>query len=204
MSMHTSSPFKRFLSDANGTVTVEAVLIFPLMFWLLIFGPVTFDIVRERTAVVRNTYMVAKGISMQKRPTTEVGSTYDGLSDEFLSFYKSAFNELFSGDVTTGLRVSEVKKDPDSGEIQLFWEDTDPDNGFSTTVESKIVDMQNSFPHFTSAECVLMVEGWRDYSSIIQWRFLGYTVGWKDERIYHRAFIRPRYETCIGRPESTT
>ena len=198
--MYTSSPIKRFLSDANGTVTVEAVLIFPLMFWLLIFGPVTFDIVRERTAVVRNTYMVAKGLSMQK--PDDPYSTYEGLSDEFLSFYKSAFNELFSGDVTTGLRITEVEKHPDTGAIQVAWEDEDPNNGFSTTVASNMANMQDSFPHFTDAECLLMVEGWRDYSSIIQWRFLGYTVGWKDKRIYHRAFIRPRYLDCLRRLES--
>ncbi|GHA41997.1 hypothetical protein GCM10008927_03060 [Amylibacter ulvae] len=182
---------KRFKKSENGSMTVEAVLMFPIMYWLIIFGPVLFDIVREKTSVVRNSFTIADIISRE-----------DNVTEETLDFYIDVFSELMPKSTRTGLRVSSIKRDPaDPDTYTVPW--SYPPTFDKPAVSDRLDEMGEIIPFIEPGESILYVEGFQTYSSVINYSFAGWSVGWRDKELAHSLFIRPRYADEVAGPTET-
>ncbi|PIB24695.1 hypothetical protein BFP76_05795 [Amylibacter kogurei] len=172
---------KRFGRSESGTMTVEAVLMFPIMYWLIIFGPVLFDIVREKTSVVRNSFTIADIISREENVT-----------EETMEFYESMFASLMPQSSRTGLRVTSIVRDevnPDDYDVR--WSHGNISD--RPEIASRLDEMDELIPFIEPGESILYVEGFQTYSSVISYSFAGWNLGWRDKELGHNLFIRPRY-----------
>ena len=96
------SALARFREDTAGTVTVEAVIVFPLLLWLFGATWVWFDVSRQQAVNQKANFTIADAIS---RETDPVDDTYINNSMNLLyTLNKSQGTE-------SDLRVTVVKYD---------------------------------------------------------------------------------------------
>lgn len=109
--MYALRHIKRFLGDQHATLSVEAVMIFPLLLWAYFGMFIMFDGYRTLATNSRATYTIADILS---RETDFVTPTYlAGLNDMQDILTQSAKR--------TVLRVSVIRYDDDTDSYELEW-----------------------------------------------------------------------------------
>lgn len=91
---------KKFIRDHSGSLSVETVLIFPILVWAFCAMLVFWDGFRTNNEAISATYTVGDLISRQ----TEV------IDDAFIVGINSVFDQLVRGDADTDVRVSVIMR----------------------------------------------------------------------------------------------
>lgn len=94
----TFRPFSRFAKDEHGLISVETVIIFPILLWALAAMFVFFDAFKAQNTNVKATYTIADLISR----------TSDPINDDFIDGMDNVFEQLVSSDQAADIRVSVV------------------------------------------------------------------------------------------------
>lgn len=149
-------PFRRFKRDESASISVEAVLVLPLLFWGYFGMFILFDAYRSLAANIRAAYTIGDLLS---RETGEVTPAYiEGLNDIQDVLTQSPYRTVLR--VTT-VRYSDSDGDGeiDSGEHSLEW-------SYSTGGKEAITPGQMDtkilpyLPAMADASVLVVVETW--------------------------------------------
>ncbi|EAQ10413.1 Flp pilus assembly protein TadG [Maritimibacter alkaliphilus HTCC2654] len=186
---------RRFVRDEDASLTVEMVLILPLLIWGFLTVYTIFDVFRARNLALKGNYAIS---DLMSRETASINTTY-------LNGVRSVFRYLTQGDNDTWVRVTQLYCNGDCGDadnrvLVLDW--SRATNGVDT-YESDDLDALNSVvPLLGFGERIVMVETSVDYVAPFIPPMLktvsteNYESGWgfmKNNTFIDTVFTEPRF-----------
>ncbi|MGH1413690.1 MAG: TadE/TadG family type IV pilus assembly protein [Pelagimonas sp.] len=169
------SRFRRFADDTQGYITVEAMIVLPVLLWLFGASWVYFDAFRQQSISQKANYVIG---DMFSRETDPINGTYVDNARELL-------RELTkSSDSESDLRVTVVQYDTNIAGWQVVWsqergDQTALNNGGLSAYSGKL-------PVASGGDQLILVETWDLHEPI-------FDVGLSDFEIHTYSFTRPRY-----------
>lgn len=176
MFMHHLKSFLRadFARDEEGTVTIETMIVLPLLFWVYMAMFSIFDAYRQYSLHQKAAYTIGDLVS---RETAAVDNGYlDGIHNLFDTLTRSPQNST--------IRVSVVRYDENDDIVKLDWSETRGSRGALSNNEVR--DIKGQLPVMVHNERVILVETWAEYEP-------PFKTGLEQRVITNFVFTRPRY-----------
>ena len=182
MAFRIKNPLRRFRDDETGTMSIETVVIVPLLFWAICATYTYFHAFKVQNAANRANYTISDIIS---RETGSVNADYiDGLHN--LYEYMTRNN-----DGQTWIRVSVVrckkKCDKPTRVLKLNW--SYATGGASKYQKSEINLLAPQIPNLPKGDTLIVVET----SSMFEPLFQGMVPNFGDRTIVSHSVTRPRF-----------
>ncbi len=146
---------RRFLRGSDGGMSVEAALVFPMLFLGMGLTYMYYDAFRIRTENVRAAYTVADLVSRQEQVIDQ--DFIDGLGD--------IFDYLTDDTDESWIRVNLVSWSSSSDKLVLNWSKTSGSHPENT--QTDIENMADVIPVMANGDTVIVVETFMDYSSAL-------------------------------------
>ncbi|MBU1279574.1 MAG: hypothetical protein KJ731_16335 [Alphaproteobacteria bacterium] len=171
---------RRYQREDQGTWSVEAVIMAPLIMFSLVFCYTFFTAFQAKSEANKANYTISDYLSRQTDPVTP--AFLNGTAD----LYRFLNN---SGDID--MRVSEVKFSLDSngnGSYSLVW--SYAVGNFSPLTTNSLSDVENRLPLLANGEEVLLVETVRTWSPL-------FDVGLAELTFADTVTTKPRFATQV-------
>ncbi len=150
-----SSHMRRFLrSDEAGSVSVETIIIMPILLWVYVASFVFFDGFRTHNQNVKAAYTIGDLLS---RETNTINNAYlDDLSDvfDFLTFNRNP----------SYLRVTQIRWQQAHNRYRVDWSYATDGNNSERLRNSDMAGIAHRLPPMVNGERVLLVESFTDYT----------------------------------------
>jgi Flp pilus assembly protein TadG len=169
----------RFLRDDRAAVSVEAILMLPLLFWILIATFVYWDAFRAVNTHVKATYTVADMLARQLGP---VNTAFINGLDSVHRFISNV------DDNDSWLRITSVQYDAATDSYVVLWSRSTGAAPALTT--ATLAPMAGNLPVMWDGDTAIVVEAWRIFREIIP-------VGMNDRTLYEFTVMRPRFLSPI-------
>lgn len=138
---------RRFAGDETGGLSVETVMIFPVLVWAYAATFTFFDAFRMQAANTKATYTIS---DMLSRVTEEVDQDYlDGLLEVYEYIVRTRHPDM-------SLRVTTVGWDPDAEEYFVVWS-----RGANTSIrhtDATINGIDQYIPEIAAGDTLIVVE----------------------------------------------
>lgn len=171
-----------FAEDEQGTVAVEAAVIFPFLMWAFLAMFVFFDGYRQTSINHKAAYTVA---DMLSRETEDVTPAY-------VQNVKQLFDVLAENPDNTRIRLSVVRWQSNQNRFLVEWSET-AGNGSAPLTNSDIQNWNDKLPSVPNQERVVLVESWSTYSA-------PFNIGMDDVDINTFIFTRLRFAPQLKCP----
>ncbi len=166
---------KAFGAESDGSVAVEAVMMFPVVLWAFLAMFVFFEGYRQ-TAI---NHKAANTIAdMYSRETANITPTY-------IDNTKELFDLLAQVNSDTKIRVSVVKWSERRNAYRVDWSKV-KGSGISSLSHSDLVPMESSLPTVPNQERMVLVETWSTFKPMFK-------IGMEDTVINTFVFTRLRF-----------
>ena len=165
---------RRFATNARGSITIEAVIMFPVLFFTMLSMLVIFDAYRQTSMNVKAALTISDMIS---RETTPINGAY-------LDGFISLFQELARSDSAPRLRVTVIYYDINSDRFYLDW--SHQRGGVPVLTDADIPALTTKVPFVWNNERLIIVETWSDYKP-------PFNVGIDQQDLYNFVFTRLRF-----------
>lgn len=133
---------RRFRSEDSGSITVETLLILPVVFWAFLATFVFFDAFAARTASERAAYVVSDSIGRQQ---------FQALTPDDLEAYNRVFSYLARSQPNTQLRVTSVIWHPGEERYNVAWSYA-TNNGTPLTTDVLNMGIHERLPVLATAD----------------------------------------------------
>ncbi len=171
----------RFASDSEGSITVEAIIVFPVLVWLFGATWVYFDVSRQQSVHQKANYVVGDMISRETDP----------IDDAYIDSSFALYNTLTKSDELSGaMRISVVRRkgNLDNGRYELQWSKVRGDK--PEMVNSDLTGMESHLPIMMDQDEIVLIETWEDYNPVFE-------AGLDAFEIQTYSFTRPRFAPQI-------
>jgi hypothetical protein len=150
MHRHREAVF-RFMTDRSGSVTVEFVIVIPLLFWCFVGTFTFFDAYRTQMMNLKAAYIIGDQLS---RETGVVVPAYiDGLGQ---------LHQMMVGDAPDAkLRVTAFQFDGDDDSYRVIW--SRGEGQAARTAGASITDVRKHLPEMGENEVHILTETWVDF-----------------------------------------
>ncbi len=149
-----TAALRRFLvSDTGGAVSVEAVLVMPILLWVYVASFVVFDAFRTHNQNVKAAYTIGDMISRQTNP---INNAYlEGLSDvfDYLTFSRNP----------SWLRVSQIRWQGSNNRYRVDWSYGTDGNNDDRLRNSDMAGIAARLPPLVNGERIILVESFTTY-----------------------------------------
>lgn len=146
-----------FGKDEDASLSVEAVIIIPLLLWGFLFTYTVFDVYRAKNISLKANYAVSDLLSREGNP----------INQAYLNGTKSVFRYLTQGNSATWMRVTQVYcnancTNNETRELFVDWSHATDNKGTYTT-QSMRTKLAHAIPLLAAGERALIVETSVDY-----------------------------------------
>lgn len=173
--MMKNSLISRFIRSEQGSLSIEAVLVVPILAWAIVATFVFFDAFKTQYISQRATYTIADMLSREE-------TAIDG---QYLASLHEMYDYLSNGEGANTLRVTVVerKTDEDTGEpyLDLVWSE-----GVNVQEYVNLSVIEDRIPSISVGEQLIVVESEQEWSP-------AFGVGLADYKFYEFALARPRF-----------
>lgn len=174
--------FDRFRRDEDASLSVEAVLVVPILLWAFLATYTYFDVYRAKNLALKANYAISDLLS---RETSTINTNY-------LLGAEKVFRYLTQSDATSWLRVTVVYCDDDcadpSRELRRDW--SRATDNLPTFSDADVMDyLEPIIPWIASGERVIIVESGVAYEPPFSQKFTG--VG--ERNFVDIVMTRPRF-----------
>lgn len=169
----------RFCRDDRAAVSVEAILMLPLLFWILIATFVYWDAFRAVNTHVKATYTVADMIARQLGP---VNTNFITGLDRVHKFVSNA------GNADSWLRITSIQYNAATNSYTVLWSRSTGSVPALTT--ATLAPLRDRLPVMADADTAIIVEAWRVFREMVR-------VGVGDRTLYEFTVMRPRFLSPI-------
>lgn len=171
--------FERFRKDEDGSVSVEAIIIIPLLFWAIMAVFSYFDGYRQSALNLKAAYTIGDLIS---RETQEVDDTYIDTMQELMTMMVGSRTDV-------DIRISLIRFDEDDNRHYVNWSTV---RGFTEELtDDNIGDLRDKLPPMPDADTLILVET----SNLFVAPF---NVGIDDIELDNFVFTRPRWTNQVA------
>jgi hypothetical protein len=169
---HARHIFARFIADEKASLTVEFILMLPVLMTWYVGSIVFFDAFNSKASAQATAHTIADIMSRQT-----------GTSNAFIDQLLTLQNRMLPRENVGTIRVSSLQKDA-TGTLNLLWSHTTDPNARPIT----ITDIpQAILPNIANGESVLLVETNVPFVPISKW------IGFTAANWINRVVIRPRF-----------
>ena len=172
---------KRFRDDETGTVTIEMVVVLPLLFWGLAATYELFELHRYNSARDKAGYVVADMLSREMQSVTPT----------YIDNTKTVFDTISNDNGENQIRVSVVHYDNDSDEFSVRWSQVRGPGTLEVLTDQDVRNAHDSLPNMNDGEEVIVVESQSKYPAL-------FNIGLSDDlMIENRILTSPRFAPQI-------
>lgn len=185
----------RFRRDDSGSISIEAMLIFPLLTWCYLAGFVWFDAFRAESLNEKATYAIGDIISR------EDGDDENPLNSAFMQSMLNLHRVMTFADKPTRLRVSVIEFSAADQTRRVVWSTRLGHGGNIGELQDSDINGENALagkiPIMSGGENLIVVETWLPYEPI-------FNIGLDGFVFESFSVIRPRYtpQLCFDRNDS--
>ncbi len=170
--------------NEDGSASVEAVMVFPMLVWMALLMFTFFDVFKVQNASYRGNYTISDMLSRQTDPVDQ--SFLNGLEKvyRFMTYTKPSVNAW--------LRVSVIKctqQCNDESQRHLAWVWSHATNGHRQLDNTDLVAYRSKVPLLPLGDQLILVETSRHYKP----PFLQGLVPFGERNIDTYVFTRPRF-----------
>lgn len=169
------SALARFREDTAGTVTVEAVIVFPLLLWLFGATWVWFDVSRQQAVNQKANFTIADAISRETDPLTQ---------DYIDNAYKLMKHMTKAGNDDLDMRISVVRYTSNNDRYDVLWSEARGE--YSALQTNDANTFRSRLPVMANNDQLILVETWDDYAPVLE-------AGLSPFEIETFSFTRPRF-----------
>ncbi|MEP2920040.1 hypothetical protein [Sulfitobacter sp.] len=169
---------RKFSRDEEGGLAIEAIIMLPLMFFVVMSMFTLFDAFRQYTMHQKAAYTLSDMISRETVP----------LDSSYLTGAHALFDDMTRNPQESSIRVSVVRYDENNDIFKLDWSQT---QGYSTPLSNQDVrNWGDRLPVLVHNERILVVETFANYAPPFE-------TGLGSREIENFIFTRPRYSPQI-------
>lgn len=179
MKLSILSKIRGFLADTKGTASVEAAIIFPVVFWAYAAMFTYFEAYRAQAVAEKSAYTISDMIS---RETLAITPQY---MTNARNIYKD-LSGLSPGE--TALRVTLLRWDGDQNKFKVDWSKRRGD--IPKLRNRDVTEYDDLLPTLINNERIILVETASDYNP-------AFSVGLAPRVIETFVYTRPRYAPQI-------
>ncbi|MEM9970215.1 MAG: pilus assembly protein [Pseudomonadota bacterium] len=158
-----------------GTISVEAILMFPLLLWAYMAMFSFFEGFRENNINLKAAYTVGDLLSRETRV----------INDEYMGGMRDVFGWLTRTPGEVEIRVTVVAYDEDSDTHRLLWS-RDGDGAPGLTQEGVDSVVTPHVPIMANAATAIVVETWATFEPFME-------IGFENTEIYNIVVTSPRF-----------
>lgn len=163
-----------FARRDEGSISIEAMIILPVMFWTFLAMFSIFETFRTYGITQKAAFTISDAISRETLP----------IDDEFLDGAHDLFEYLSLSNGASSIRVSSLYYDAPN---DRFWRDWSQVRGGATPLSNSDVETwTDRLPVMPNNERILLVETWTTYDPVFR-------TGLERQNIGNFVFTRPRY-----------
>ena len=164
----------------SGSISVEAVLMFPILLWGYIGMYVFFEGLRENNINLKAAYTIGDLLS---RETDEINQTY-------LNGMRDVFTWLTRTQEDVAVRVTVIRYDEDADEHLLVWSRASGNNlsAYQAQLGQNGVNgvISDHVPIMADADTAIVVETWVQFEPVLN-------IGLTETEIYNVVVTAPRF-----------
>ena len=172
-------PVAQFCRDTKASVTVEAVLITPLLLAWFVGGFVFFDGFKNRNTALKATYTI--GDILSRRVTAADAEYIDKLQD--------LYDSLAYTSGTSAIRVTSLTWNGKKHRV-LWSHSTKEKLPVLDNEKVRVSSFRNRIPIMAIADTVILVESFTDYNP-------AFNVGWNHRVFENFVVTSPRFASCL-------
>ncbi len=180
-----SRAIRRLLRDETGSLSVEAVIILPVLAWAFVSGFVFFDAFRQQSINDKAALTIADIVAREVIP----------LTDTYIDNLHALHNFLGKSATPTDLILTVARYDPAAGLYSVLW--SQARGGGSTLDDAGLNALSSQLPEMPAQDTVIVVQTSADFEPI-------FGVGLRAFPIRKLVVMRPRrapqvcWQTCEG------
>ena len=168
----------RFLRDQDGSASIEAVIIMPMVFWVYLAMFTFFQTYQEYYTNQKAAYTIGDMIS---RETLPMDTAYmDGVRDLLDYMTRS------SGPAT--VRITSAKYDQANKRFLLHW--SRARGNLTDATQADVTSWTNRIPELEDGEYITITETWTSFSP-------SFNIGLPVQEAKNFVFTRPRYAPWV-------
>lgn len=179
--------FRLFKSDDEGSMAVEALLVFPLLWWWYIASFQFFDALKENNINIKASYAISDLISRES----------GGVNQAYIDGLNRIFDFLIGVDPTgdvTWIRVTSVTWDDGANRFNTVW--SRATKGKVAHTDGSIDTISDRIPLMADGDTAIVVETAMQYAPVITWN--PFNFGSLTRRDFANFVVtRPRFGSCI-------
>ncbi|MFD2738409.1 TadE/TadG family type IV pilus assembly protein [Sulfitobacter aestuarii] len=167
-----------FLTREDGNITIEAMIMMPLLFWTYLAMFTFFDAFHQNSLNQKAAFTIGDAISRETNP----------INDAYLDGAKGLFDYLVHARGDSSLRVSSIRYDLTTDKFYRDWSQV---RGSVPPLSNDDVAQAHAWlPAMPDREYVVLVETWNNFEPV-------FNVGLEQRDIHNVVFTRPRYASCV-------
>ncbi len=165
---------KSFAADTRGSISVEFVMVMPILFWAFMGAYVFFDGYRQSAVNLKAAYTISDLISRE----TET------INDDYIDSMYSLMKLLTRSNSAVSLRFTVIRWDEGDSRYYVDWS---TNRGYPTNLtNASIGDIEAKLPVMPDNERVILVETVNTFVPL-------FNVGMDDQELTNFVFTRPRF-----------
>lgn len=142
---------RRFRDSEEGTMAVEAVLMFPMLIWALLATYVYFDAFRNQSINLKAAYTISDAVSREDK----------NITPEYMDSLFRLHLFLTSSNYDTKLAVSVVSYDAENEDYNVVW--SKARGGAQNLNEARLDLIEDQIPILPDEERIVIVQSWVIY-----------------------------------------
>ncbi|TYB87660.1 TadE/TadG family type IV pilus assembly protein [Oceaniovalibus sp. ACAM 378] len=172
---HLRSRIRAFAQNTSGSLTIETVLVLPMLLWGVLATFTFVDGYRMQSMNLRATYTISDLLTRQWNPVDQSFMTGIG------NFHKFLTNEIHA----TAMRVSVVYWDEPNDRHVLVWSYT-TESSKPKVKQSDMAELSPGIPALANADTAVIVETWMSYVP-------PFSIGLPSSEFHNRVIASPRF-----------
>jgi len=186
LSRRLAAPFARFHRDEEASLSVEAVLVLPLLLWAFAASYAFFDIYRVRSLALKGNYAISDLLSRET----------EAIDQDYLDGMERVYRYLTSSDQNSWIRVTVVhctaNCDQDSRTLEADW--SEATGGVATYSNADVMTKLNPLvPWMVQGQRVIVMESSMHYEPPLSQAL----VGLGQSTFFDTVLTRPRFSEQV-------
>lgn len=177
--MRFRKQLSRFARDTRASLSIEAAIMVPTLFFTLMFMFTVFDIFRFDATNSKAAYTIGDLLSRET----------EGVDQAYIDGMKDIFDYIVLSDQGTWIRVSVVRYDGDDDELKLIW--SHGNSGVASLTEATAGSIYQAIPQMSEEDVVIVVETFMPYQ-------MPFAVGIQDFSFRNTVITRPRFSSQLA------
>jgi len=169
---------KRFRDDTSGVISLEFVIMMPILFWTFMAVYVFFDGYRQSALNLKAAYTISDLISRET----------EAINDSYVNSMMNVLRLMTRSGSEVDLRISVIRWDQDDDRYYVYWS---ANRGFAAELtDDNVIDFAERLPVMPDDEMVILVETKNVFEPV-------FDVGMNDIDLDNFVFTRPRFASKV-------